>query len=48
MAGAALLVAGAFLPWYGTDCGNPHSQVNGRTGSLSAWDVHPILRGDIA
>ena len=39
-----LLVAGVFLPWYGTDASNSHSQVDGRTGSLSAWDVHPILR----
>ena len=44
MAGGALLVAGLFLPWYGTDAANPHSQVHGRTGSLSGWDVHPILR----
>jgi hypothetical protein len=44
MAGGALLVAGVFLPWYGTDASNSHSQVSGRTGSLSAWDVHPILR----
>jgi hypothetical protein len=44
MAGGALLVAGVFLPWYGTDASNSHSQVDGRTGSLSAWDVHPILR----
>ena len=44
MAGGALLVAGLFLPWYGTDAANPHSQVHGRTGSLTGWDVHPILR----
>jgi hypothetical protein len=44
MAGGALLVAGVFLPWYGTVASNSHSQVDGRTGSLSAWDVHPILR----
>jgi hypothetical protein len=44
MAGGALLVAAVFLPWYGTDAANSHSQVDGRTGSLSAWDVHPILR----
>jgi hypothetical protein len=44
MAGGALLVVGVFLPWYGTDASNSHSQVDGRTGSLSAWDVHPILR----
>jgi hypothetical protein len=44
MAGGALLVAGLFLPWYGPDSSNPHSQVEGRTGSLTARDVHPILR----
>ena len=44
MAGGALLAAGVFLPWYGTDASNSHSQVDGRTGSLSAWEVHPILR----
>jgi hypothetical protein len=44
MAGGALLVVAVFLPWYGTDASNSHSQVEGRTGSLSAWDVHPILR----
>jgi hypothetical protein len=44
MAGGALLVAGVFLPWYGTDAANSHSQVGGRTGSVSAWEVHPILR----
>jgi hypothetical protein len=44
MAGGALLVGGVFLPWYGTDASNSHSQVDGRTGQLSAWDVQPILR----
>jgi hypothetical protein len=44
MAGGALLVVSLFLPWYSTDASNSHSRVDGRTGSLSAWDVHPILR----
>jgi hypothetical protein len=44
MAGGTALVAGVVLPRYGTDASNPRSQVDGRTGSLSAWDVHPILR----
>jgi hypothetical protein len=44
MVGGALLVAGLFLPWYGTDSSNPHSQVDGRTGLLTAWAAHPILR----
>jgi hypothetical protein len=44
MAGGALLVAGVFLPRYATDASNPHSEVDGRTGPITAWDVHPILR----
>jgi hypothetical protein len=44
MAGGALLVVAVFLPWYGTDASNTHSRIDGRTGSLSAWEVHPILR----
>jgi hypothetical protein len=44
MAAGALLVAALFLPWYGTDASNSHSEVRGRTGSISGWDVHPILR----
>ena len=44
MAAGALLVAALFMPWYGTDPSNSHSQVHGRTGSISGWDVHPILR----
>jgi hypothetical protein len=44
IAGAALLVAGLLLPWYATDASNPHSTVGGRTGSLTGWDAHPILR----
>ena len=44
MAAGALLVLGVFLPWYATDASNPNSEVGGRTGSLSAWEAHPILR----
>jgi hypothetical protein len=44
MAGAALAAGGLLLPWYATDESNSHSQVGGRTGSLTGWDVHPILR----
>jgi hypothetical protein len=44
MAGGVLLVVAVFLPWYGTDPSNPNSRVGGRTGSLTAWDVHAILR----
>ena len=44
MVGGALLVMALFLPWFGTDASNSHSRVDGRTGSLTAWAVHPILR----
>jgi len=44
MAGGALLVASLFLAWYATDPSNPNSEIHGRTGSVTAWEVHPILR----
>ena len=44
MAGGALLILGLFLPWYATDASNTHSEIGGKTGSLSGWDVHPVLR----
>jgi len=44
MAGGALLVVSLFLPWYATDASNPNSEIQGRTGSVTAWEVHPILR----
>ena len=44
MAAGALLVLGLFLPWYETDASNSHSEIGGKTGSLSGWDVHPVLR----
>ena len=44
MAGGALLVVSLFLPWYATDPSNPNSEIQGRTGSVTAWEVHPILR----
>ena len=36
MAGGALLVAGVFLPWYGTDSSNPHSQARGEMTVLTS------------
>jgi hypothetical protein len=42
--GGLLLAAGVFLPWYRTDPDNPNAVIDGATGSLSAWDVHPLLR----
>jgi hypothetical protein len=42
--GGLLLAAGVFLPWYTTDADNANAMIDGATGSLSAWEVHPILR----
>ncbi len=44
MLGGALLAISVFLPWYGTDSANRFASINGARGSLSCWDVHPILR----
>jgi cytochrome bd-type quinol oxidase subunit 2 len=43
---AAVVVLGVsvFIGWYGTDTGNRASNVNGKTGSVTAWDAHPVLR----
>jgi hypothetical protein len=42
--GGLLLAAGVFLPWYTTDADNPNAMIDGASGSLSAWEVHPMLR----
>ena len=42
--GGLLLALGVFLPWYSTDADNPNASIDGATGAISAWDVHPILR----
>jgi hypothetical protein len=42
--GGLLLAAGVFLPWYRTDPDNPNAMIDGATGSLSGWEVHPLLR----
>jgi hypothetical protein len=43
--GAAVVFAiSLFLGWYGTDARNPHSNVGGHRGSISAWVAHPVLR----
>jgi hypothetical protein len=44
MLGGALLAISVFLPWYGTDAANRFASIDGARGSLSCWDVHPILR----
>lgn len=40
----ALAAVSVFLPWYGTEAGNPNSIIEGERGELSAWQVHPVLR----
>jgi hypothetical protein len=42
--GGLLLAACLFAPWYKTDASNPNAQIDGAHGSLSCWDVHPLLR----
>ena len=32
-----------FLPWYGTNADNRNANIDGATGSLSGFTVHPIL-----
>jgi hypothetical protein len=44
MLGGALLVLSIFLAWYRTNPGNAAANIDGDKGSLSAWDVHPVLR----
>jgi hypothetical protein len=43
-AGGLLLAVCVFLPWYETDPGNPNAVIDGQSGALSAWEVHPVLR----
>ena len=42
--GGFLLAIGVFLPWYTTDPDNQNAAIDGASGSLSAWEVHPVLR----
>jgi hypothetical protein len=42
--GGVLLAVGVFLPWYRTDPDNVNAMIDGATGSLSGWEVHPVLR----
>ena len=44
--GGVLLAVAVFLAWYHTSTSSAftNSNIDGHTGSLSAWDVHPILR----
>jgi hypothetical protein len=42
--GGVLLAVGVILPWYRTDPDNVNAMIDGATGSLSGWEVHPVLR----
>ena len=42
--GGLLLALGLFLPWYGTNADNRNANIDGARGTLSGWEVHPILR----
>jgi len=45
MAGGLLLVVSVFVKWYEARPENPNAQFeDGVEGTVSAWDVHPILR----
>ena len=44
VAGGILLALGLFLPWYETNPANRNAAIDGMRGSLSCWEVHPILR----
>jgi hypothetical protein len=41
--GALLLALGLFLPWYETNPDNRNAVIDGARGTLSGWQVHPIL-----
>jgi hypothetical protein len=42
--GGLALALGVFLPWYATNPDNANANIDGATGSFSAWEAHPILR----
>jgi hypothetical protein len=42
--GGILLVLGVFLPWYKPNPDNKNANVNGIRDTVSAWDVHTIIR----
>jgi len=42
--GGLLLAVCLFLPWYETDPDNPNAVIDGQTGALSGFEVHPTLR----
>lgn len=42
-AGTVILIAALWLPWFTTNPDNENSSVDGKTGSLSAWDSFQYL-----
>src|SRR5688500_16369832 len=42
--GGLLLAGCLFLAWYATDPGNDNATIDGASGALSGWEVHPVLR----
>src|SRR3954470_2461187 len=42
--GGILLAGGIFLAWYRTAPDNANATIDGTRGSVSAWNVHPIMR----
>ena len=42
--GGLLLGVCLFLPWYETNPDNPNAVIDGQRGSLSGWEVHPLMR----
>ena len=42
--GGVLLAICLFLPWYETSPDNRNAVIDGARGSLSGWEVHPIMR----
>ena len=42
--GGLVLALGVFAPWYGTNPDNRNANLDGATGSFSAFDAHPVLR----
>ncbi len=41
--GGLLLALGLFLPWYKTNPDNRNANIDGVTGAVTGWSVHPIL-----
>jgi hypothetical protein len=44
MAGGLLLAISVLIPAYKADAGNPNASFDGTTGSVSAWEVHDLMR----